>query len=146
MLIWEQQSTPMESDLSHIAEEVFAYGRMLAQGGNAQPIACFVRDEDMLVAGGSGRTEFNRLFVSYLWVSEVLRGQGLGTEILRRLETQAIKTSCTSAIIDTLSDQAARLYKRLGYNSVATIPNYVGQFTRHVMVKSFAAQHAHSEA
>jgi ribosomal protein S18 acetylase RimI-like enzyme len=146
MLTWESPSPPPDAELSRLAREVLTHGRAQAEGGNALPIACLVRDGEELVAGGSGRTEFNRLFVSYLWVSEASRRQGIGSEILRRLEAQASDTGCTSALIETLSDEAARLYARAGYEAVAIIPNYVGHFTRHVMLKSLVTQRARSEA
>lgn len=146
MPTWEQPADPVEADLARIAGEVLAHGRTLATGGHPRSIACFVRESGELVAGGTGRTEFNRLFISYLWVSEQLRTRGLGTEILRRLETQATHSGCTTAVVETLSDAAARLYQRVGYNSVLTIPNYVGGFTRYIMIKSLAIQLAPGEA
>ena len=104
MLTWDFPSSPPEADLSRIASEVITHGRTQAKGGNAQPIACLVREGKELVAGGCGRTEFNRLFIAYLWVSETRRRQGIGSEILRRLENQASDVGCTSALLETLNE------------------------------------------
>jgi GNAT superfamily N-acetyltransferase len=146
MLSWEVSSSPCEAEVTCIADGVLTHGRALAAGGNPLPIACLVRDHNGLVAGGAGRTEFKRLFVSSVWVMEKLRGQGIGTEIIRRLETRARETGCTSALIETLNDRVALLYQRVGYTSVATVPNFVGVFTRHIMVKAFEPLRAQSEA
>ncbi|MDH3378122.1 MAG: GNAT family N-acetyltransferase [Gammaproteobacteria bacterium] len=118
-----------------MAEGVIQSGRDLAVGGNPRPIACLAREGEVLIVGASGRTEFSRLFVSYLWVAEHRRGCGLGTETLRRLESEAEIRGCTDALIETLSDRTARLYTRIGYERVAMVPRYVGQFTKHILIK-----------
>ena len=146
MLAWELTATPDEADVTRVTEGVLTHGRALAVGGNTLPLACFARHRGELVAGGSGRTEFNRLFISFVWVAEVSRGQGIGTEIIKRMEVQAREVGCTSALIETLNDRVAQLYKRLGYNATATVTNYVGPFTRHIMIKTLGLAHAESEA
>ena len=135
---WSIVEEASEADLAVLIEGVIRYGRSLAVGGDARPIACFVRDERDIVAGASGRTEFNRLFVGYLWVDETLRSRGLGSKVLSKLEMAASKRGCIDALIETLNDRTAQLYARLGYRQVAKIPRYVGSFTRHVLVKSIA--------
>jgi GNAT superfamily N-acetyltransferase len=94
-----------------------------------------VREADQVVAGGTGRTEFSRLFVNYLWVTEPLRSRGLGQQVSAMLESAARERGCVDALIETLDDHVASLYVRWGYTAVATIPTYVGRFTKHVLVK-----------
>lgn len=131
---WAQDLSPDE--LARIGDGVTAYGRALAAGGNATPISCGLRDDNgVLIAGASGRTEFRRLFVNYLWVDEDLRGRGLGTEVLRRIEAQALKRGCVDALIETLSDRHAELYERLGYAMMAHVHDYVPGFTRYILIK-----------
>jgi GNAT superfamily N-acetyltransferase len=135
MLAWELTSAPCADDIARVAEGVLAHGRALALGGDPQPIACLVREDGRLIAGGAGRTEFNRLFITSLWVEAPYRGQGIGTKIIQRMESEALRAGCTSAAIETLDDRVALLYKRLGYEAVATLPQHVGPFTRHILVK-----------
>ncbi len=111
------------------------WGRAQAVGGNAEPIACFLRDSGTVIAGACGRTEFNRLFVSHLWVTESKRGQGIGTEALRRLEAAARHRGAADSLIETLEEKVSQLYKRLGYVEISVIPGYVGPFNKHVLVK-----------
>jgi ribosomal protein S18 acetylase RimI-like enzyme len=133
---WSISETATEQELSVLSEGVLQVGRALAVNGNARPLACLVREGGSIIAGGSGRTEFERLFVQYLWVAERYRGRGLGSEVLSRLEAAARQRGSRDALIETLSDRVAELYRRLGYAPVATIPRYVGEFTRHIMVKA----------
>ena len=136
MRTWRITDAPTPEELAAVTDGVLTQGRALAAaaGGDARPIACLVSEGAGIVAGASGRTEFNRLFVSFLWVAPQFRSQGLGTEMLARLESAAIDRGCSDVLIETLSDRVALLYRRLGYAPVATI-RYVGPFLRHTLIK-----------
>ena len=137
-LEWSVEDSPTEADVQRIADGVIAHGRALSRS-EARPIACLIRSGGEIVGGACGRTEFNRLFITYLWVEPSLRHQGLGSELLHQLEASAVLRGCSDALIETLSDEVAGLYRRLGYAPLATIPNYVGAFTRHILRKPIAA-------
>ena len=139
MKSWQITSTPLSEDAELVTQGVFDYGRSLASGGGAQALACFVREGESVIGGAIGRTEYDRLFVSSLWVSERYRGQGIGSDILSRMEREAADRGCRDALIETLIDANVVLYDRLGYKSVATITNYVGPFTRHILVKDLSS-------
>jgi GNAT superfamily N-acetyltransferase len=137
---WDITCTASKLDESVIADGVFEHGRSLATGGNAQALACFLRRNGVVVAGGLGRTEYCRLFISSVWVLESLRGQGIGSEIISRMEQEAIARQCRDALIETLIESNVRFYEHLGYKSLVRIPNYVGDFTRSVMLKSLTGE------
>jgi GNAT superfamily N-acetyltransferase len=130
---WSQDLAP--SDAALISAGVTAHGRALAAGGNAEDISCGLHEDGCLVAGALGRTEFRRLFINYLWVDQDRRGQGLGGEVLRQLEAQALKRGCVDALIETLSDRNAELFERLGYAMMAHVHDYVPGFTRYILIK-----------
>ena len=132
---WSVEDAPCEGDLAVVQNGVLEWGRAQAAGGNARPIACFLRNAGGVIAGATGRIEFNRLFVLYLWVSGPNRRQGLGTAALQRLETEACSRGAADALIETFDEEVAGLYRRLGYEAIAVIPNYVGSFNKHVLVK-----------
>jgi GNAT superfamily N-acetyltransferase len=134
-LSWSIGRDAPNSDLEVVANGVFTHGRAQAHDGNAEQIFCLVRDADRVVAGGTGRTEYGRLFVSYLWVSEELRGQGLARRIVEALESEAEKRGCKDALIETLDETVASLYRHLGYDPIAEVKGYVGRFNRHIMLK-----------
>jgi hypothetical protein len=62
------------------------------------------------------------------------------------LEKAAYARGCKDALIETLNDRTANLYTRLGYESVAMIPRYVGSFTKHVLVKPLDRRSGDSDA
>ncbi|KPW35340.1 GNAT family N-acetyltransferase [Pseudomonas coronafaciens] len=122
-----------------VGAEVLKHGRAMseAKGGLADLIACMVMENDLLIGGATGRTEFRRLFVSYLWIDAQSRGKGLGAETLRRIEGLAIERGCVDALIETLDDDVAKWYARCGYKLIACLPDYCGPWSRHTLLKSF---------
>ncbi|HEY4082332.1 MAG TPA: GNAT family N-acetyltransferase [Burkholderiaceae bacterium] len=128
-------------EAAQVSQGVVEYGRAQAAGGNARPISCGRHDEDgRLIAGATGRTEFRRLFIGYLWVDEAWRGGGIGTETLRRIEAQALQRGCVDALIETLSDRTADWYERLGYVCMSHVHDFVPGFTRHTLIKVWKAR------
>ena len=58
----------------------------------------YVRDSDgRVVAGLIGGFVFDRLYVYALWISETLRGLGIGTRILKAAEATALERGCRVA-------------------------------------------------
>jgi GNAT superfamily N-acetyltransferase len=134
-LSWSVKAEADADVLQAIAAAVNAHVRGQAMQKDATSIACLVHDGDTLIAGGSGCTEYRRLFVHALWVAEAYRGRGIGSRMLRELEAEALRRGCRDAIIETLDDVVADLYRRLGYGLVAHLPAYLGSCDRHIMVK-----------
>lgn len=132
---WSLEEAPADEDLAVVSAGVVEFGRAEAAGGNPKSIACLLREGAFIIAGATGRTEFDRLFVSYLWVKEALRGTGIGSAALRRIEEAAYERGARDSLIETLNDEAAALYKRRGYVEIASISRYVGPFTKYVMLK-----------
>ena len=129
------ENNPSECDLEILSQGVTSAGRAISKS-EARPIAVFIRSEGAVVAGVSGRTEFSRLFINYLWVSEEHRGQGIASRLLATIESAAKARGCNDAVIETLLDDVASLYTRRGYSALAVIPNYVGRFSRYILRKS----------
>lgn len=132
---WLHDEAVPAAALSAIRDGVILHGRQQTQGSDARDIACALYDGDTLLAGGFGRTEFERLYVDYLWVRPDARSQGLGSDCLRQLEAQALRRGCVDALIETLLDEVAELYEHLGYACVAHLHDYVPGFTRHTLMK-----------
>ena len=133
---WCSDAEVPAAALQAIRDAVVLHGRQQTQGSDAQDIACALYDDaGVLIAGGCGRTEFQRLYVDYLWVHPEHRGEGLGGDALRRLEAQALRRGCLDALIETLLDDAAALYEHLGYACIAHVHDFVPGFTRHTLLK-----------
>ena len=77
-----------------------------------------------IVAGVSGFTWGGCCYVSYLWVTEALRGTGIGRELLTAVERHARDRHCRLVLLSTHDFQAPKFYARLGYEPIARIDDY----------------------
>lgn len=133
--LWQFDARLPAAALAQITEGVRIAEQQLSQGSDAQPIACALFEGEALLAGASGRTEGQRLFIEQLWVRADLRGRGLAGDCLRQLEAQALRRGCVDALAETLSDEAADLFEHLGYACIAHLHDYLPGLTRHTLLK-----------
>lgn len=88
-----------------------------------------------LIAGANGFTHWNYFFLAHLWVSDQLRGKGVGRQLMERIEAEAKARNCDHLWLDTFSFQAAGFYEKLGYNRFGTLDNYPTGSQRHFYSK-----------
>ncbi|MCL1095672.1 GNAT family N-acetyltransferase [Shewanella kaireitica] len=93
-------------------------------------------DNGELLAGFSGRTFGNWLMIDNLWVSENLRGQNIGHQLLVEAERLALAKGCKFAILDTLNFQAKPFYEARGYQVQWTQAAYPKTGCKYFMVKT----------
>lgn len=90
-----------------------------------KPLAVQIKNEQgEIIAGASGRTFGNWLLLSTLWVSETLRGQNVGSQILAKMELAAKQRGCIYCLLDTLNFQAMPFYLKHGYQTQWTQTDY----------------------
>jgi ribosomal protein S18 acetylase RimI-like enzyme len=68
-------------------------------------------------------------------VPEQLRGQGLGTAILRKAEEEAVARDCIGVCLDTFDFHAPGFYRKLGYEEFAALDSPQRGFQRHFFRK-----------
>jgi len=114
-----------------------AYNASKTDRNDYKPVVVTLADESEATMGGLwGRTAYDWLFVELLFVPAPLRGRGVGTELMRRAETEAIARGCHSAWLDTFEFQARGFYERLGYVCFGELENYPTGTHRYFMRKS----------
>jgi GNAT superfamily N-acetyltransferase len=86
-------------------------------------------------AGAAGKTFGLWLLIDTLWVSEALRGQNMGSQILEALEAAAKERGCQYALLDTLDFQAKPFYEKHGYKLEWTQENYPKDGCKYFMTK-----------
>ena len=116
------------------------HGFMLAETGSTPtPLVVLVLDEAGAVVGGlTGRTSAAWLYVELFWLPEVLRGTGLGTQVMAEAEAEVVRRGCIGAHLDTYDYQAPGFYRRLGYEVFGSIEDHAPGHTRFWMKKRFA--------
>ncbi|MEH1942306.1 MAG: GNAT family N-acetyltransferase [Nostoc sp.] len=90
-----------------------------------QPLAILLRDpNNTIVAGLVGKTQWGWLFISHLWVTQVLRGQGYGRQLVLKAEEVAKQRGCSHVYLDTFSFQSLGFYERLGYEVFGVLKDF----------------------
>lgn len=74
-----------------------------------------------VVGGLWGYTWAGWLYVELLFLPKAMRGNGLGTRILRLAEAEAVRRGCVAARLETFSFQARPFYEGLGYRAFGAI-------------------------
>ena len=134
------EDAPADADVDVLAYALEAYneGRW-PQHPPWQPFAIFLREEAQIVAGLAGETYCGWLFVKYLWVSDGLRGRGVGRELMAQAEVLARERGCHSAHLETFSFQALGFYQRLGYEVFGSLDDHPRGSQRYFMRKLLAS-------
>ena len=89
------------------------------------PVNFVLRGERGDVLGGLiGLLWGGWLQVSYVWVAEAARGQGLGARLMQAAEAYAKSRGAFGATLETHSFQARPFYERLGYEVFGELDGY----------------------
>ena len=93
---------------------------------NARTLAILLKEPttDELIGGLWGRSLWASLYIDMMFVPETLRGNGIGTSLLRQAEQEAIRRGCRNMWTETYAFQARPFYEKLGFNIfvVWTVP------------------------
>ena len=120
-----------ESQKSQIIGDLIrSYNRSKREVAESEPLNLYVEDEHgEIMAGLVAETFGNWLEIEYLFVKEDLRGQGIGSQLLQRAESEAKKRNCRFAFVNTYQFQAPAFYQKKGYKEVFTLKDYpyIGQ-------------------
>jgi GNAT superfamily N-acetyltransferase len=103
----------------HVADGAARGERVLLVAADAQGIAGTVQ-----VILAQPENQPHRADVAKVLVHRRARRQGVGAALMRAAEDAARAAGKTLLVLDTADDTAARLYARLGWQAVGTIPRY----------------------
>jgi len=110
------EAAPDKEDVLTIYRGLDSYNVLYAQSMNYQPLVIFMRDETGKIVGGlAGETYWGWLHVDGLWVDEIARGLGYGSQLLEMAEQEALRRGCRRSHLDTMSFQAQPFYEKRGY-------------------------------
>ncbi len=75
---------------------------------DSRPLAVVVSDPDTneVLGGITGRTSLGLLFIDLVFLPDELRGDGLGSRILKLAEDEGRRRGCRAAMLYTISFQA----------------------------------------
>ncbi|WP_419727017.1 GNAT family N-acetyltransferase [Terrisporobacter petrolearius] len=126
-----------EEDENIIFKELLGYNLARIEDKNPRDLGIYLQDESgQKIAGLIGNTHGNWLSIKFLWVSEELRGQNIGSSILSQSEKTAKERGCKYSFVDTFSFQAPEFYRKHGYKEVFVLENYPVTGKRHYFTKT----------
>lgn len=98
----------------------------------------YVRDDNGVMLGGLiGVRKGDWLNIDYLWVSESVRGSGVGSQLIKAAEDDARRKGCRHALVDTVSFQARPFYEKQGYRLKMSLQDYPYEgMQRHYLAKN----------
>jgi len=111
-------------------ERARSFWRHVADGVAAGERIVFVASDDQGLCGTvqivfpSSENQPHRADVSKMIVHRRARRLGLGEALMRAAEQTALELGRTLLVLDTASEEAKRLYERLGWIRVGTVPDY----------------------
>ena len=127
-----------EADCEAVLRGLRAFNEPLIGRAGHAPLNLFVRDATEVVVGGLvGEYHWHWLFVDLLWVSDTLRGLGIGTALMQTAEDAARARGCVGLYLDTLEFQARPFYERMGLEVFGVLEDYPPGHTRYFMRKRF---------
>lgn len=90
-----------------------------------RPLNVVARSADGVPIGGLlGVTQFAWFKISLMSVMAAMRRAGVGTELLKAAEIEAVRRGCQYAYVDTMDYQAPAFYERHGYQVVGRLENW----------------------
>jgi GNAT superfamily N-acetyltransferase len=129
---------PADADIEVLPNGLEAFNESRWPGHQQwRPLAVFAREGKTIVAGLAGETYAGWLFIRYFWVSDALRGKGIGRALIGAAEGRAVERGCHSAWVDTFSFQAPGFYRKLGYQPFGEL-DYPPGFKRIFLQKRLA--------
>jgi ribosomal protein S18 acetylase RimI-like enzyme len=101
------------------------------------PLCILLRNNYQEIMGGIiGEIWAKSAYISYLWVSVSIRGQGHGSALLKAAESIATERSCSTVQLETFSFQSPDFYKKRGYEVMAVLSNLPLGYDKYFMMKT----------
>ena len=99
--------------------------------------AVFAKDEHGEIVGGIRATAFwNYCFIELLWLSKEVRGKGVGSKLIKRVEAHARENGFEYIRTETVSFQAKPFYEKMGYEVFGELTDHPKGHTTYCVVKA----------
>ena len=127
---------PDDGDVNHLLQRLIEFNLKHLETIERKPLAVWFKSETgELMAGITGNTFGNWLEIRLFWVSEHLRGTGIGRQMLAQMESAGKSRGCKYAFLDTFDFQAKPFYEKNGYREVFCLDEYPLQGKKHFLLK-----------
>ncbi|NSY17620.1 GNAT family N-acetyltransferase [Neorhizobium sp. AL 9.2.2] len=116
-----------QQDEDIILDKLKAFNIECFGASDRRELAIPLRDTAGDIAGGLvGYTGRGWLYISMLFIPELMRAKGLAARLMTMAEAEAAKRGCIGAYIDTMNPAALALYLKLGYQPIGKLEGLAG--------------------
>ena len=130
------QPEPTPEERNRIIDPLIAYNEAQVGPRNKKEFAFSMHSETGEFIGGLlGFTHWNHFFVSAVFVDQRFRGEGIGSDLLKRAEAVALEQGCDTIYLDSFDYQAPRFYVKLGFKVFGKLEDYPPGHQRFYLVK-----------
>jgi len=127
---------PEQSLIDYLDKKIADFNWAHWEVSERLPLAVQIKNQQgNVIAGAAGRTFGDWLLIDTLWVSDELRGQNIGSQLLKAIETAAKERGCSKCLLDTLNFQAMPFYQKHGYTTQWVQQDYPKTGCKYFMVK-----------
>ena len=128
---------PAESEIKYIREALKQFNKDHVGDDGHMPLNVIEYSDNGDVIGGIlGGTYWGWMYVDVLWVHEDHRRKGIGSNLLREAEKEALRRGCHHVHLDTMSWQAPDFYKKRGYSVIGILPDIPNGNQKYMLMKA----------
>ncbi|MFD2167891.1 GNAT family N-acetyltransferase [Thalassotalea euphylliae] len=132
----ELLENPDQSLIDFLDKKIAEYNWQHWEVSERLPLAVQIKnDQGDVIAGAAARSFGDWLLLDTLWVSDELRGQNIGSQILEKVEQAGRERGCKRCLLDTLNFQAMPFYQKYGYVTQWVQEGYPKKGCKYFMVK-----------
>jgi GNAT superfamily N-acetyltransferase len=138
---YELTDDPPRDAFQKIWAPLLKFNEHAVGNASARTLAVLLKDQtsDELIGGLWARSLWGSLYIDFMFVPDVLRGQGIGTSLLTQAEQEATRRECRDMWTDTYAFQARRFYEKMGFTVFGRLDGPVPIFPRFFLKKSLAS-------
>jgi ribosomal protein S18 acetylase RimI-like enzyme len=127
---------PEQELVDFLSNKIVEFNWQNRELNERKPLVVQLKNEaGEVIAGAAARSFGDWLLLDTLWVSEELRGQNVGTQLLSKVEMVGKSRGCDKCLLDTLNFQAMPFYKKHGYEVQWVQRGYPKTGCKYFMVK-----------
>jgi len=131
------ETDPARDDIARLDDRLYEFNSKTTGIFDGELYGIFLRDANGSVTGGAdGWTWGATCYVKHLFVPEALRGQGIGTRLMDRIEQEARARGCALIVLETHDFQAPEFYRRRGFVVAGHVEGYPRGHHKFTLVKS----------
>ena len=129
--------SPCENEIKYIRQALDQFNRERVGADGHTPLNIVEYDADGQIVGGIlGGTYWGWMYVDILWVDENHRRKGIGSKLLQKAESEAIRRGCHHVHLDTMSWQAPEFYQKHGYGVIGILPDIPNGNQKYLLMKA----------